>query len=69
LFAPKCPQQPQLVTLQAMDARRAVLGAADIDGRTIQMNLLPAKIDQLACPQRMSESHQDQQPIPVPKTP
>jgi len=28
--------------------RRAVLGAADIDGRAIQVNLLPTKVDQLA---------------------
>jgi hypothetical protein len=63
MLAPQCPQQPQLVTLQAMDARRAVLGAADIDGRAIQVNLLPAKINELAHPQCVAEGHQDQQPI------
>ena len=26
MFAPQCPQQPQLVTLQAVNAGRAVLG-------------------------------------------
>jgi hypothetical protein len=53
MLAPQCPQQPQLVTLQAVDAWRPVLGAADIDGRAIEVNLLPAKIDQLANPQGM----------------
>jgi hypothetical protein len=46
-----------------MNARRAVLGAADIDGRGVQVNLLPAKVNQLADAQRMPEGHQDQQPI------
>jgi hypothetical protein len=31
MLTPQCPQQPQLVTLQAMNARRAVLGASDVD--------------------------------------
>ena len=59
----KCPQQPQLVTLQAMDGGRAVLGAADVDGRSIESDLLPTKVDELADPQRMPEGHQDQQPV------
>jgi hypothetical protein len=46
-----------------MNARRAVLGAVDIDGRTVEMNLLPAKIHKLADPQCMAEGHQDQQPV------
>jgi hypothetical protein len=33
VLTPQCPQQLQLVTLQTVDARRAVLGAADVDGR------------------------------------
>jgi uncharacterized protein YlxW (UPF0749 family) len=57
------PQQPQLVALQAVDARRAVLGAADVDGRGIEINLLPANVDQLADPQRMPKGHEDEQPI------
>jgi hypothetical protein len=61
MLAPQCPQQPQLVTLQAVDARRAVLGAADMDGRGIEINLLPADVDQLADPQCMPEGHEDQQ--------
>jgi len=35
MLAPKRPQQPQLVTLQAMIDRRAVLGAGDVDGREV----------------------------------
>ena len=46
----------QLVTLQAVNAWRAVLGAADIDGCAIQMNLLPAKIHKLANPQHGARS-------------
>ena len=46
-----------------MDAGRAVLSAADIEGRAVQVNLLPANVDQLANPQGMTEGHQDQQPI------
>src|SRR6476620_4860282 len=46
-----------------MDARSAVLGAADMDGRGIEINLLPAKVDEFADPQCMSVGHQDQQPI------
>ena len=47
-----------------MDPRRAVLDAADIDSRGIEVDLLPADIDQLAHPQRMPEGHEDQQPVP-----
>jgi hypothetical protein len=50
MLAPQCPQQPQFVTLQAMDARRAFLGPADIDGLSVEVNLLPVDIDQLADP-------------------
>jgi hypothetical protein len=46
-----------------MNARRAVLGAADIDSRSVEMDLLPADIDQLTHPQGMPECHQDQHPI------
>jgi LysR family nitrogen assimilation transcriptional regulator len=34
-----------------MDARRAILGPADMNGRGIQTDLLPAKVDELADPQ------------------
>ena len=47
MLAPQCPQQPQLVTFQTVDAGGAVLGAADMDGRGIEIDLLPAKVDQL----------------------
>jgi hypothetical protein len=63
MLAPECPQQSQLVSLQAMNARRAILGAADIDSRGIEVDLLPADIDQLTHPQGVPECHQDQQPI------
>jgi hypothetical protein len=46
-----------------MNARCAVLGPLDIDGRGVQVNLLPAKVDQLADAQRMPEGHQDQQSV------
>ena len=59
----RCPQQPQLVSLQAVDARRAVLGAANVDSRGIEVNLLPANVDQLADPQCVPEGHEDQQPV------
>jgi hypothetical protein len=62
-LAPQCPQQPQLVTLQAMDARRPVLGPANVDGRGIEVNLLPAKINQLTDAQRMPEGHEDQHSV------
>ena len=48
---------------EAVDARRAVLGAADVDGRGIKVNLLPANVDQLTDPQRMPEGQEDQQPV------
>jgi len=48
--APEGPQQPQLVALQAMDARCAVLGALDIDGRGVQVDLLPANVHKLTDP-------------------
>jgi hypothetical protein len=63
MLSPKRPQQPQLITLQAMDAWRAILGPADIDSRGIKMDLLPSDIDQLANPQCMPEGHEDQQPV------
>jgi hypothetical protein len=44
MLPPQCPQQPKFVALQAMDTGRAVLGAADIDGRGVEMDLLPANI-------------------------
>jgi hypothetical protein len=40
------PHQPQFVTLQAVNARRAVLSAADVDGAGIKVNLLPANVRQ-----------------------
>ena len=50
-----------------MDARRAVLGAADIDSRGIEVDLLPADIDQLANPQILLGSFgmdvEDVQPV------
>jgi hypothetical protein len=46
-----------------VDARRTVLGAADMDGRGIEIDLLPANVDKLADPQCMPEGHEDQQPI------
>src|SRR3974377_1575015 len=48
MFTPQGPQQPQLVTLQAMVAGRPVLGATDMDGRHVEFDLLPAKAHQLA---------------------
>ena len=59
MLTPKCPQQPQLVTLQAVNARRAILGPADMNGRGIQTDLL----DELADPQCMPEGREDQQPV------
>jgi hypothetical protein len=46
-----------------MDARRAILRPVDMNGRRIEINLLPAKPDKLADPQRMPEGHKDQRPI------
>src|SRR6476659_4166656 len=63
VLASQCPQQPQLVALQTVDARSAVLGTADMDGRGIEIDLLPSKVDKLADPQGMPEGHEDQQPI------
>ena len=57
------PATAELVTLEPVNAGRAVLGAADINGRAIKVNFLPAQIDQLANPQRMQEGHADQQPV------
>jgi hypothetical protein len=34
-----------------------------MDGRGVEIDLLPAKVDQLANSQGMPERHQDQQPI------
>ena len=41
MLAPERPQQPQLVTLQVLDAGRAILGSTDMDGRGVEINLLP----------------------------
>ena len=46
-----------------MDARCAVLGPLNVDGGGVEMDLLPAQVDQLADPQGMPEGHQDQQPV------
>jgi len=46
-----------------MVTRRAVLGAGNVDGRGIEMDLLPAQSNQFTNPQRMPEGHEDQQPI------
>ena len=46
-----------------MDARRAVLGTADVDRCGIEINLLPANVDQLTDPQRMPEGHEDEQTV------
>jgi hypothetical protein len=56
-------QQPHLVTLQAVDARRATLGAADVDGGGVEVDLLPTQARQLADPRGVTEGHEDQQPI------
>src|SRR3954452_12611009 len=63
MLAAECPQQPQLVTLQPVNARRAVLGAADMDGRAVQIDLLPADVGELADPERMPKRYEDQQPV------
>jgi hypothetical protein len=47
-----------------MIARRAVLGAGDVDGRGVEMNPFPAQAHQLANPQGMPERHEDQQSVP-----
>jgi hypothetical protein len=46
-----------------VDARRAVLGAADVDSCGIKVNLLPANVDQFTDPQRKPEGQEDQQPV------
>jgi hypothetical protein len=46
-----------------VDSRSTILGAADVDGRSVEMDLLPAEGHQLADPQRVPECHEDQQPI------
>jgi hypothetical protein len=63
MLAPQCPQQPQLVTLKAMIAGRAILGALDVDRSRIKMDLLPAKVHQFTHPQRVQEGHPNQQTI------
>jgi hypothetical protein len=57
------PATAELVTLEPVNAGRAVLGAADVDGRGIEIDLLPANVDQLTDPQCMPEGHKDEQPI------
>jgi len=44
-----------------MDSRSTVLGPADMDGRGIETDLLPAWINHLANQQGMPEGHEDQQ--------
>jgi hypothetical protein len=46
-----------------MDAGSPVLGAVDVDGRAVEIDLLPANVDKLTHPQRMPEGHKDQQPV------
>src|SRR5262245_40592724 len=63
MLTPQRPQQPQFVTLQPVDSWSTILGAADIDGRSIEMDLLPAEGHQLTDPQRVPECHEDQQSV------
>jgi hypothetical protein len=41
MLTPQSPYRPQLVTLQAVVARRAILRSADMDGRGREIDLLP----------------------------
>ena len=46
-----------------MNSRSTVLGSGDMDGRGVEVDLLPADIHELADPQGMPEGHQDQEPV------
>jgi hypothetical protein len=63
MLAPQCPQEPQFVALQAVIARRAVLGSGNVDGVGSEIDLLPSKAHQLTHPQSMQEGHADHEPV------
>jgi hypothetical protein len=44
-------KQPQLITIETMIARYAALGAPDVDGCGLEVDLLPLQADQLRHPQ------------------
>ena len=63
ILAEQRPDQPQFVTLKAVNAGGAVLGPPDVDRGGLQVDLLDLDVDELANPQRMAEGQQDQQTI------
>src|SRR5262245_61919381 len=64
IFADQLPDQAQLVSLQPVDAWRAVLGPPDVYRGGLEVELLDREPDQLGDPQCVLECQKDEQLVP-----
>ena len=63
VLADELPNEPQLVALQAVDARDAIFCAFYMDLCGLQVELVGMQIDQFGDSQGMSVGEQDQQSV------
>src|SRR5262249_61199625 len=64
ILADQLPDQAQLVSLQPVDACRAVLGPPDVYRGGLEVELLDREGDQLGDPQGVPERQKDEQLVP-----
>ena len=64
IFADQLPDQAKLVSLQPVDAWRAVLGPPDVYRGSLEIKLLDRESDQLGDPQCVPECQKDEQLVP-----
>ena len=64
ILADQLTDQAQLVSLQPVDARRAVLGPPDVRRGGLEVELLDREGDQLGDPQCVPERQKDEQLVP-----
>ena len=60
LFALQPAQRPQLVADDGMRRRRAPLGPADVQGRSVEVDLIPAKVGEFGHAQAVAVGDEDQ---------
>src|SRR5262249_34160549 len=64
IFADQLPDQAQLVSLQSVDAWRAVLGPPDVYRGSPQIELVHRQGDELGDPQGVAIGQQDEELVP-----
>jgi hypothetical protein len=64
-LALKAPQSAQLVPLDWMRARHAVLCSARVQEHTVEVDLVPAQIDEFGRPKPMAVGHEDRGRVAV----